>query len=254
MKSLPLLLVLLLHAWSAAAPAAVIMTQPQRYYFQTSDSPYYPLFPTHGYEMARAYYYAFENGAEKPVDLEWEGAYIRNTGSPTYGSENASVDGDDGRVDGFDREKNGITGTGYVDEPTLDFYFTTTQHQSYPVWFGMVITTPGGEFEGGPTIPLVELLGIGGTVLARISLYDVMQDMWQALQHGEDAEFYRVRDDRVVYFHSDEQITRVKIYNPVTFDHVQFGYDRVYVPESGSAALAGLAALALLGQRRRRCC
>ena len=74
--------------------------------------------------------------------------------------------------------------------------------------------------------------------------------MIASIQPGQDAEFYRVRNDRLVVFHSDEPITRVKIYYPTLIDHVQFGYTRVYVPEPGTAAMLALAT-AFLSRRRR---
>lgn len=236
--------------FTASAPAAVIMTQPVEHYFQASDSPYYDLFPKlDAWDYADAYINTFEDNDDWPLDLGWEFASLRRSGSPTYGMENFSVDGDDGSVDGWDRTGSGITGDGLNITPSLDFYFRTIQHTSYPLWVGFVITVPAVPDE--TFIPEVELLGLGGTVLGRFSLYEVRQEMLEVSLTGGDAEFFRVRNDRLVFFHSDEPITRVRLINDPWIDHFQYGYTRVYVPEPGSAALLGGLAAAGLMRRRR---
>ena len=75
--------------------------------------------------------------------------------------------------------------------------------------------------------------------------------MYQHSTTGQPAQIQRVFNDRAVFFHSDEPITRMRMFNPtVTIDHVQFGYTPVYVPELGTAAMLALST-ALLARRRR---
>lgn len=115
------------------------------------------------------------------------------------------------------------------------------------------MTISGPETSGGQPYPAprVDLLGVGGNVMGSFSLFDIRREMIAASAIGGPAQIQRVFNDRAVFFHSDEPISRVKIYNETYFDHLQWGYTTVYVPEPGKAGLALLAGAAAIRRRRR---
>jgi hypothetical protein len=260
-----LLSLLLLTASPAAA--AVIMQVPGGYYRSASDSPFFPqlqagtAFLNDFSQDEDGYYWV--NSAGQTVwheysnaqyatsqTLRWEFARRVFTVALGPGAENVSVDADDGKHDGWSDGGWGLGGDGLSSTPTSDIYFTTTNGATnYPLWVGFVMTTNGvGDFFPDP--PIVDLLGVGGNLLGSFSLLDVRNEMYQQSTNGQPAQFQRVFNDRAVFFHSDEPITRLKIRNMVAIDHLQWGYSTVYVPEPGAVALL-LAAGAALFRRRR---
>lgn len=250
---------------AASCPAAVIMEQPVRYYQSASDSPYFS-YLRNGTAYLNDFSqdedgYAWVNGAGQTVwteydneqylgsqDFRWEFAERRFGVAHEPGGENLSVDGDDLKVDGWSDGGWGLSDEGFNSTPSMDLYFVTNYHTTYPVWIGFVLTTTGG-FESGA--PRVDLLGIGGNTIGSFSLFDIKEEMLTHSGFGQPAQFQRVFNDRLVVFHSDEPITRVKIFTPsMIIDHVQWGYSPVYVPEPGAAGLALLAGAALLRRKR----
>jgi len=270
MKLRPLLCVL--AAGAVSAPAAVLMQVPGGYYRSANDSPYFSqlqagtAFLNDFSQDQNGYFWV--NGAGQTVwheydnpqwdtvnSTRWEFAQrIFNTAQGP-GAENVSVDADDGLLDGWSSGHWGLTGDGLQSTPSMDIYFTTTNGvTSYPLWVGFVMTISGPATSGGQPYPApqVDLLGLGGNVIGSFSLHDIRADMLAASVIGGPAQIQRVFNDRAVFFHSDEPITRIKIYNETYFDHLQWGYSTVYVPEPGSAGLLALSAVVWLRRRRRR--
>ena len=177
----PLLLLLLLLL-TCASPAAVIMQVPGGYYRSASDSPYFSqlqagtAFLNDFSQDEDGYYWGNEAG--QTVWHEYDNEQFYATGALRWefaqrivgvalgpGAENTSVDGDDGRVDGWSSGGWGLGPDGFDITPSMDIYFTTTEsHSSYPLWVGFVLTTHGiGGF--APEAPLLEFLGVGGNVI-----------------------------------------------------------------------------------------
>ncbi len=263
-------LILLFGVVSPAA-AAVIMQVPGGYYRSANDSPYFALLQNNeaflndfsqdqdGYywtnQAGQLVYREYALAQRRIVDSTgWEFAERIFNRAQGPGAENVSVDADDGQLDGWSSDHWGLTGDGLEHTPSMDIYFTTTNGvTSYPLWVGFVMTISGPATSGGQPYPAprVDLLGVGGNLLGSFSLYDVRADMIAASSIGGPAQVQRVFNDRAIFFHSNEPITRVKIYNETYFDHLQWGYSVVYVPEPGSPALALLAGAGLLRRRRK---
>jgi MYXO-CTERM domain-containing protein len=262
--------------WAAPAAAAVIMQVPGGTYRSASDSPYFDQLQAEqaylndfsqdedGYywvnDAGQTVWHEYSNEQYTVSQvLRWEFARRDFNSARGPGAENVSVDGDDGAVDGWSDGHWGLTGDGFQSTPSLDIYFARTfvlpdEHPVYPQWVGFVMTITGPESSGGQPIraPQVDILGVNGNVMGSFSLFDLRADMIAANAPGRPGQIQRVFNDRAVFFHSDEPIARLKIYNGIYLDHLQWGYSTVYVPEPGAAGLAAVAGLALLRQRRRR--
>ncbi len=264
LRFLPLLLTAALPA-----PAAVLMQAPGGFYRSASDSPYFAQLQNGNaylvdFKDDDSYYWVNSSGqtirteyTNQQVDvvntIRWEFAETIFNTAHEPGAENVSVDADDGQLDGWSSGGRGLRGDGLTHTPSMDIYFTTTNGVStYPLWVGFVITVNVAAISGGQPVPAprVDLLGVGGNVLGSFSLFDLRADMNAASAIGGPGQIQRVFNDRAVFFHSDEPISRVKIYNGATLDHLQWGYSTVYVPEPGTASLALLAGAAMLRRRR----
>jgi len=186
--------------------------------------------------------------------IRWEFARTIFNTAQGPGAENVSVDADDGLLDGWSIGR-GLKPDGLDHTPSMDIYFTTTNGvTSYPLWVGFVSTVNIAAISNGQPVPApqVDLLGVGGNVLGSFSLFDLRADMNAASAIGGPGQIQRVFNDRSVFFHSDEPIARVKIYNDLFLDHLQWGYSTVYVPEPGAALLLAFAGGLLIGGGRKR--
>jgi hypothetical protein len=259
-------------ALTLPAPAAVLMQVPGGYYRSASDSPYFAqlragtAFLNNFSQDQDHYHWVNESGQMVRTEYNneqlsvvdstrWEFAQRVFNRAHEPGAENVSVDADDGLLDGWSDGHWGLTGDGLQSTPSMDIYFTTTNGvTTYPLWVGFVMTISGPATSGGQPYPAprVDLLGVGDNILGSFSLFDVRADMLAASVIGGPAQIQRVFNDRSVFFHSDEPITRVKIYNETYFDHLQWGYTTVYMPEPGSASAALLALAAVVLRRGRR--
>ncbi len=153
--------------------------------------------------------------------------------SSTQDYDSASVDGDDGVLDGV--------GNGYSIHGTLPFRgtlpeftlsFTPTTDGKLPKWFGFAAVLGIGGTAS------LELRGVGGGVL---SLYD-LTDLKAAMAASPVDQFQG--------FISDQEITSVTFYGGLTIDHFQYGYGAGPIPEPGGCLLLG--GLGLWGWRQRR--
>lgn len=181
----------------------------------------------------------FDNFEYTPTSPPWPSNF---TSSPYTISDPASVDGDDGILDGLG---HGFSlRTTVSTRPRFVFNFTADAQGHYPRYFGVVFTTAVSGIS--PTFTPGEVLGAKdafGVDIFTSYAFPTPTGSFTTYPPGS------VHWATFLGIYSETGISQITLNNAALLDHLQFGYS---IPEASSLMTLSAAGLAGVAFRRRR--